>query len=67
MEKLGLTDYALRRFALAGAPRDWIARIEELATAGATKLWVGLGGGDFDRQRHELRLLGEEIMPRFAG
>jgi hypothetical protein len=66
MEKLGLTDYALRRFALAGAPRDWIARIEELAGAGATKLWVGLGGGDFDRQRHELRLLGEEIMPRFA-
>ena len=66
MEKLGLTDYALRRFALAGAPRDWIARIEELASAGATKLWVGLGGGDFDRQRHELRLLGEEIMPRFA-
>ena len=35
-------------------------------SAGATKLWVGLGGGDFDRQRHELRLLGEEIMPRFA-
>lgn len=23
MEKLGLTDYALRRFALAGTPRDW--------------------------------------------
>jgi len=66
MEKLGLTDYALRRFALAGAPRDWIARIEELAAAGATRLWVGLGGGDFDRQRRELRLLGEEIMPHFA-
>ena len=31
-----------RRFALAGDPRDWIARIEELAEAGATKLWVGL-------------------------
>ena len=39
---------------------------KKLAGAGATKLWVGLGGGDFDRQRHELRLLGEEIMPRFA-
>ncbi len=65
MEELGLTDYALRRFALAGAPRDWIARIEEIARSGATKIWVGLGGGDLDRQRHELRLLGEEIMPRF--
>lgn len=66
MEQLGLTDYALRRFALAGAPRDWIARIEEIAAAGATKIWVGLGGGNFDQQRHELRLLGEEIMPRFT-
>ncbi len=66
MDELGLTDYALRRFALAGAPRDWIARIEDLAQAGATKLWVGLGGGELDRQHHELTLLGEEIMPRFA-
>ena len=66
MEQLGLTDYALRRFALAGAPRDWIARIEELAESGATKLWVGLGGGDLDRQHQELRTIGEEIMPQFV-
>src|SRR5436190_12028222 len=39
MEELGLTDYALGRFALAGNPRDWIARIEQLAAAGARKLW----------------------------
>jgi 5,10-methylenetetrahydromethanopterin reductase len=66
MDELGLTDYALRRFALAGTPRDWIARIEQLAQAGATRLWVGLSGGDLDRQRHELRLIGEEIMPKFT-
>ena len=66
MDELGLTDYALRRFALAGTPRDWIARIAELAEAGATKLWVGLGGSDLDRQRHDLRMLGEEIMPHFV-
>jgi 5,10-methylenetetrahydromethanopterin reductase len=66
MEELGLTDYALRRFALAGSPGDWIARIAELAEAGATRLWVGLGGGDLDRQRQELRTIGEEIMPKFA-
>ncbi len=65
-DELGLTDYALRRFALAGTPRDWIARIAELAEAGATRLWVGLGGGDLDRQRQELRVIGEEIMPKFA-
>jgi 5,10-methylenetetrahydromethanopterin reductase len=66
MDELGLTDYALRRFALAGTPRDWIARIAELAEAGATRLWVGLGAGDLDRQRLELRMIGEEVMPKFA-
>ena len=66
MEALGLTDYALKRYALAGNPSDWIARIEALALAGATKLWVGLGGGDLDRQQRTMRLLGEQIMARFV-
>jgi 5,10-methylenetetrahydromethanopterin reductase len=66
MDELGLTDYALRRWALAGTPGDWIARIEQIAGAGATKLWVGLGGTDLDRQLRDLRMLGEEIMPRFV-
>ncbi|HEV8440196.1 MAG TPA: LLM class flavin-dependent oxidoreductase [Methylomirabilota bacterium] len=66
MEDLGLTDYAIRRFALAGGPGDWIARIEELAEAGATKLWVSLRAGDLDSQRRYMRILGEEIMARFV-
>ena len=67
MEELGLTEYALRRWALAGNPGDWVKRIEEVAAAGATKLWVGIGGrGDFDRQKHYLRLFGEQILPHFA-
>jgi 5,10-methylenetetrahydromethanopterin reductase len=67
MADLGLTDYAIDRWALAGAPRDWIARIERLAERGATKLWVGVSGADLDAQRHYLKLMGEEIMPRFVG
>src|SRR5438876_3365271 len=66
MDELGLTDYALRRWALAGTPKDWIRRIEEIAAAGATKIWVGLGGNDLDRQLSDLRMLGEEIMPEFV-
>jgi 5,10-methylenetetrahydromethanopterin reductase len=66
MAALGLTDYAIKRFALAGNPRDWIARIEELATAGATKLWVSVSGGGLDGQLHYMRILGEQIMPRFV-
>lgn len=66
MDELGLTDYALRRFALAGTPGDWIARIEELADAGATKLWISLRGTDLDQQFHELDLLGTQVMPHFV-
>ena len=43
----------------AGDPSDWITRIEEPVQAGATKLWVGLGGRDLDRQLRAVRLLGE--------
>src|SRR6266852_1274165 len=64
MEELGLTDYAIRRFALAN-PGDWIARIEEIAEAGATQIWVSPSGGNLDSQLHYMRILGEQIMARF--
>jgi 5,10-methylenetetrahydromethanopterin reductase len=66
MDELGLTDYALKRFALAGNPEAWIARIEEIAAAGATRLWLNAEGGNLDRQLHYMRLLGERVMSRFA-
>jgi 5,10-methylenetetrahydromethanopterin reductase len=66
MADLGLTDYAIDRWALAGAPRDWIARIEQLAERGATRLWISPSGQDLDAQLHSMRVLGEEIMPRFV-
>jgi 5,10-methylenetetrahydromethanopterin reductase len=66
MDDLGLTDYALKRFALAGDPEAWIARIEEIANAGATRLWLNAEGGNLDRQLHYMRLLGERIMSRFV-
>jgi 5,10-methylenetetrahydromethanopterin reductase len=66
MEALGLTDYAMRRFALAGNAADWIARIEALAEAGASRLWVNAEGGKLDRQIHYMRTLGEQIMARFV-
>jgi 5,10-methylenetetrahydromethanopterin reductase len=66
MADLGLAEYAIDRFALAGTPRDWIARIEQLAERGATKLWVGVSGRDLDGQRHYMRMLGEQVMARFV-
>jgi 5,10-methylenetetrahydromethanopterin reductase len=67
MDDLGLTRYALDRFALAGNAGDWIARIEQLAEAGARKLWVGLRASDMPSQLHYMRILGQEIMARFVG
>jgi 5,10-methylenetetrahydromethanopterin reductase len=66
MEELGLTDYALRRFALAGDAGDWIARIEEIAEAGATKIWVSLRAETLESQIRAMRMLGKEIMARFV-
>ena len=65
MEELGLTEYAISRWALAGNAGDWVRRIEEVAAAGATKLWVSIGRGDLDRQMHYMRIFGEQILPHF--
>jgi alkanesulfonate monooxygenase SsuD/methylene tetrahydromethanopterin reductase-like flavin-dependent oxidoreductase (luciferase family) len=65
MEALGLTQYALDRWALAGNASDWIARIERVAAAGATRLWLTVSGRGYDEQAKYLRILGEQIMRRF--
>ena len=66
MEELGLTAYAINRWALAGNPSDWVKRIEEVAAAGATRLWVSIGRGDLDRQMHYMRIFGAQILPHFT-
>lgn len=66
MDALGLTDYAMRRFALAGNAADWIDRIEALANSGVSRLWLNAEGGKLDRQLHYMRMLGEQIMARFV-
>jgi 5,10-methylenetetrahydromethanopterin reductase len=66
MDELGLTDYAMKRWALAGNPEAWIARIEQLAESGATKLWLNAEGGRMERQLHYMRLVGEKVLSRFV-
>lgn len=65
MSELGLTDYALDRWALAGDVGDWIDRIGALAEAGAMNLWVSTERGDLDRQIHYMRVFSEQILPHF--
>ena len=54
------------RFAQWRDASDWIRRIEQVADAGARKLWVGLRATDMASQLHYMRILGKEIMPRFV-
>jgi 5,10-methylenetetrahydromethanopterin reductase len=65
MAELGLTGYGLERFALAGNAADWIERIDSLAEAGASRLWLSTEAGDLDRQIHYMKVFTEEIMPYF--
>jgi 5,10-methylenetetrahydromethanopterin reductase len=66
MDALGLTQYAIDRFALAGNATDWIKRIEQIAEAGARKIWVSLRATDMETQHHYMKILGGEIMSRFV-
>ena len=66
MDALGLTQYAIDRFALAGNASDWIKRIEQIAEAGARKIWVSLRATDMETQHHYMKILGGEIMSRFV-
>lgn len=66
MVELGLAEYALRRFALAGNPSDWIERIGELAELGASRLWFTTESGDLDRQIHYMKVFIEQILPHFS-
>jgi 5,10-methylenetetrahydromethanopterin reductase len=65
MAELGLTDYALDRWALAGNVSDWIERIGALADAGATNIWFSTERGDLDRQIHYMKVFSDEIAPHF--
>ncbi len=65
MAELGLTEYALERYALAGNPSDWIERIGALADNGAANIWFSIERGDLDRQIHYMRLFTDEILPHF--
>lgn len=65
MAELGLTEYAVERYALAGNVHDWIERIGRLAELGASRLWISTESGDFDRRIHYMKVFTEQIMPHF--
>jgi hypothetical protein len=48
------------------ARRDALIHEGVAVPPGATNLWVGIGRGNFDRQKHYMRMFGEQILPHFV-
>ena len=66
MEDLGLTDYAMDRYALAGNAKDWIERISAIADAGGTNIWFSVEPGPIEQQIHYMKMFEKEILPEFV-
>ena len=60
VEQLGLTEYFLERFAVAGSPADIVTRIRALAGLGLKNLWLSSPGDE----PSALDLMGQEVLPR---
>ena len=60
VEQLGLTEYFLDRFAVAGSPADIVERIRKLARMGLRNLWMSSPGDGAT----PLDLMGTEVLPR---
>jgi hypothetical protein len=63
VDKLGLTEYLLDRFAVAGTPADIVQRIRSLARLGLNNFWLSSPGDD----PASLDLMGKEVLPHLNG
>ena len=64
-ERLGLTEYLLERFSIAGTPEDCRRKIERLRAAGIANVCFNLG--TVNDLAGTLDLFGREVLPAFAG
>ncbi|HEY7247833.1 MAG TPA: LLM class flavin-dependent oxidoreductase [Xanthobacteraceae bacterium] len=62
IKELGLLDYLAERFAIAGTPRDCIAKLEAAIGAGARQFWMSI---HFDDKAGFMRDWARDIMPAF--
>jgi 5,10-methylenetetrahydromethanopterin reductase len=59
-----IPDSALDRLAFAGTPRDIAHQVEQLASAGVSRVEFGTPHGLDSREG--IRLLGEQVLPSFS-
>lgn len=63
MDRLGLTEFALDRWGMAGDTKDWIDRIATLRNSGIRRMWLA-NRGSLTQLRATLRNFGEQVLPR---
>jgi 5,10-methylenetetrahydromethanopterin reductase len=63
-ERLGLSDYLVERFSIAGTPEDCCRKIERLRAAGISNICFNLG--TVDDLAGTLDLFGREVLPAFV-
>ena len=62
IKELELLEYLAERFAIAGTPRDCIAKLEAAIAAGARQFWMSI---HFDNKARFMRDWARDIMPAF--
>ncbi|MER5217651.1 LLM class flavin-dependent oxidoreductase [Streptomyces sp. NPDC002838] len=62
MERLGLTEFAMTRWGMAGDPGGWIRRISDLAASGVRRMWLA-NRGSLPQLEWVLRTFGERVLP----
>lgn len=63
VDRLGLRDYILERFGIAGDPNEVTARIRVLQERGINNFWMSMHAGDKGRV---VRLMRDHVMPNFT-
>lgn len=63
VDRLGLRDYILERFGIAGNPDEVVARIRQLQDRGIQNFWMSMHAGDKGRV---VRLMRDHVMPHFS-
>jgi 5,10-methylenetetrahydromethanopterin reductase len=63
VEELGLTEYFLERFAVAGSPADIVQRFHALSRLGLRNLWLSSPGDE----PKALDLMGQQVLPKLDG
>ena len=62
IKELELLEYLAERFAVAGTPRDCIAKLEAAIAAGARQFWMSI---HFNNKARFMRDWARDIMPAF--